>query len=130
MSLIDLTLHEAADKLNAGEVTSRQLCEALLERVNSVESKVGALVSINNDRILAAADEADARRSSGSPIGRYDGLPITIKDNIVEKGEEAKCASSILNGLDNLYDSTVVSKLKDAGCVIFGRANMDEFAMG
>ena len=130
MSLIDLTLHEAADKLNAGEVTSRQLCEALLERVNSVESKVGALVSINNDRILAAADEADARRSSGSPIGRYDGLPITIKDNIVEKGEEAKCASSILNGLDNLYDSTVVTKLKEAGCVIFGRANMDEFAMG
>lgn len=130
MSLIDLTLHEAADKLNAGEVTSRQLCEALLERVSSVEGKVGALVSINNDKILAAADEADTRRSSGSAVGRYDGLPITIKDNIVEKGEEAKCASSILNGLDNLYDSTVVSKLKEAGCVIFGRANMDEFAMG
>ena len=130
MSLIDLSLHAAADKLAAGEVTSRQLCEALLARVDQVEDKVGALVSINADRILAAADAADARRSAGQAIGRYDGLPITIKDNIVEEGEEAKCASSILDGLENVYDSTVVRKLKEAGCVIFGRANMDEFAMG
>ena len=130
MSLINLKLHEAADKLAAGELTSRQLCEALLERVDAVEEKVGALVSINNSRILAAADAADARRAAGESIGRYDGLPITIKDNIVEEGEESKCASSIIDGLVNVYDSTVVRKLKEAGCVIFGRANMDEFAMG
>ncbi|MDD7984911.1 Asp-tRNA(Asn)/Glu-tRNA(Gln) amidotransferase subunit GatA [Lentisphaera marina] len=130
MSLIDLKLHEAADKLAAGEVTSRQLCEALLARVDAVEEKVGALVSINNERVLAAADASDARRASGSSLGRYDGLPITIKDNIVEEGEESKCASSIIDGLVNVYDSTVVRKLKEAGCVVFGRANMDEFAMG
>ena len=130
MSLIDLTLHEAADKLAAGEVTSRQLCEALLARIDEVEDKVGALVSFNKDAILASADTADSRRTAGNAIGRYDGLPITIKDNIVEKGEESRCSSSILNGLDNLYDSTVVSKLREAGCVILGRANMDEFAMG
>jgi aspartyl-tRNA(Asn)/glutamyl-tRNA(Gln) amidotransferase subunit A len=130
MSLIDIKLHEAADKLAAGEVTSRQLCEALLARVEDVEEKVGALVSINKDNVMAEADASDARRAVGNAIGRYDGLPITIKDNIVEKGEEAKCSSSILNGLNNLYDSTVVLKLKEAGCVVFGRANMDEFAMG
>ncbi|WDE97377.1 Asp-tRNA(Asn)/Glu-tRNA(Gln) amidotransferase subunit GatA [Lentisphaera profundi] len=130
MSLINLSLHEAADKLAAGKVTSRALCEALLARVDQVEDKVGALVSINAERILAAADAADARRAAGTAIGRYDGLPITIKDNIIEEGEEAKCASSILDGLTNVYDSTVVRKLKEAGCVIFGRANMDEFAMG
>jgi aspartyl-tRNA(Asn)/glutamyl-tRNA(Gln) amidotransferase subunit A len=130
VSLIDLTLHEAADKLAAGQVTSRQLCEALLARIDQVEAKVGALVSINRDSILATADASDKRRVAGQAIGRYDGLPITIKDNIVEKGEEARCGSSILNGLKNVYDSTVVTKLKDAGCVIFGRSNMDEFAMG
>jgi aspartyl-tRNA(Asn)/glutamyl-tRNA(Gln) amidotransferase subunit A len=130
MSLIELKLHEAADQLAAGEVTSRQLCEALLARIDAVEDKVGALVSINKQNVLAQADAADARRAAGEALGRYDGLPITIKDNIVEKGEEARCASSILNGLKNLYDSTVVSKLKEVGCVVFGRANMDEFAMG
>ena len=130
MSTINLTLHEAADKLAAGEVTSRQLCEDLLARIDSVEAKVNALVSINKDKVLAEADAADSRRTSGNAIGRYDGLPITIKDNIVEEGEEARCASSILNGLENVYDSTVVKKLKEAGCVVFGRANMDEFAMG
>jgi len=130
MSLIDLTLHEAADKLNAREVTSRQLCEDLLARIDAVEDKVNAIVSINRDKVLAAADASDSRREAGNAIGRYDGLPVTIKDNIVEEGEEARCASSILNGLENVYDSTVVTKLKEAGCVVFGRANMDEFAMG
>lgn len=130
MSLIDLTLHESADKLAAGEVTSRQLCEALFSRIDAVEDKVKALVSINKNKVLAQADEADKRRASGSSLGRYDGLPVTIKDNIVEEGEEARCSSSILNGLTNVYDSTVVAKLKEAGCIIFGRANMDEFAMG
>ncbi|NQZ59017.1 MAG: Asp-tRNA(Asn)/Glu-tRNA(Gln) amidotransferase subunit GatA, partial [Lentisphaeraceae bacterium] len=130
MSLIDLTLHEAADKLAAGEVTARQLCEALLSRVEEVEERVGALVSIEDEAILAAADVSDARRAAGEAIGRYDGLPITIKDNIVEEGREARCASSILDGLKHVYDSTVVTKLKEAGCIIFGRANMDEFAMG
>jgi aspartyl-tRNA(Asn)/glutamyl-tRNA(Gln) amidotransferase subunit A len=130
MSLINLSLHEAADKLAAGEVTSRQLCEALLARVDQVEDKVGALVSINNEKVLVTADASDARRAAGNAFGRYDGLPITIKDNIIEEGEEGKCASSILDGLENVYDSTVVRKLKEAGCVVFGRANMDEFAMG
>jgi len=130
MSLIDYKLHEAADKLAAGEVTSRQLCEALLARIDQVEDKVGALVSIDNAAVLAAADVADARRTAGESLGRYDGLPITIKDNIVEEGVEARCSSTILDGLEHVYDSTVVSKLKEAGCIIFGRANMDEFAMG
>ena len=84
MSLINLSLHEAADKLASGKVTSRALCEALLARVEQVEDKVGALVSINAERILAAADVADARRATGTAIGRYDGLPITIKDNILQ----------------------------------------------
>ncbi|MCH2204449.1 MAG: Asp-tRNA(Asn)/Glu-tRNA(Gln) amidotransferase subunit GatA [Lentisphaerales bacterium] len=130
MSLIDLTLHEAADKLVAGEVTSRELCEALLSRIEEVEERVGALVSIDDEKVIAAAEESDKRRAEGKAFGRYDGLPITIKDNIVAKGEEARCSSSILNGLENIYDSTVVTKLKDAGCIVFGRANMDEFAMG
>lgn len=130
MSTINLTLHEAADKLAAGEVTSKQLCEDLLARIDQVEDKVNALVSINKDKVLAEAEASDARRAAGQAFGRYDGLPITLKDNIVEKDEEARCSSSILNGLKNVYDSTVVAKLKEAGCVIFGRANMDEFAMG
>ena len=130
MSLVDLTLREAADKLAAGEVTSKELCEALLSRIEEVEERVGALVSIDDEKVISAAEESDKRRAEGNAIGRYDGLPITIKDNIVEKGDEARCSSSILNGLENVYDSTVVSKLKEAGCIVFGRANMDEFAMG
>ena len=130
MNLIDLKLHEAADKLAAGEVTSRQLCEALLSRIEEVEERIGALVSIDDEKTLAAADAADARRAAGQALGRYDGLPITIKDNIVEEGVEARCSSKILDGLEHVYDSTVVTKLKEAGCIIFGRANMDEFAMG
>ena len=88
--------------------------------MDKVEAKVGALVSINHEKALAAADASDERRAAGETLGRYDGLPITIKDNIVEAGEEAKCSSSILDGLENVYDSTVVRKLKEAGCVVFG----------
>ena len=73
MSLIGLSLSEAAEKLNDGSVTSVELCEALLARVDEVEDKVGALVSIDKEAVLASAQASDERRAAGNAIGEYDG---------------------------------------------------------
>ena len=128
--LISLSLRDAAAALRDGRVTSVALCTAFLERIQAVEPKVRALLAVNPESVLAQAAASDARRAAGAPLGDFDGIPITLKDNICTKDEQCSCASKILKGFVSPYDSFVTGKLKAAGCVLLGRANMDEFAMG
>ncbi len=129
-ALHDLTLHEAAALLSRGEVTARALCTALLERRQRLDGAVRAFVHGDADAVLSAAAAADARRRAGAALGRLDGLPIAIKDNLSVAGQPCGCASRMLAGYTAVYDATVVERLRAAGMIPDGRTNMDEFAMG
>ncbi|MGH0033594.1 MAG: Asp-tRNA(Asn)/Glu-tRNA(Gln) amidotransferase subunit GatA [Myxococcota bacterium] len=124
------TLARCRARLDAKEVSSRELVAASLERGAALDASVHALVGTRDERALAEAEAADARRSRGESFGRLDGIPLVVKDNMVMQGEPTTCASRILEGFVSPYDSTLVSRLQAAGAVIIGRSNMDEFAMG
>ncbi len=127
---VALTMREASALLADGEITSVELCKAFLARIAETEENVRALLSLNEEEILRQAEESDLRRKEGRAFGPLDGIPVTLKDNISEKDAPCSCASKILEGFRSPYDAFVTQKLRNAGCILFGRANMDEFAMG
>ena len=124
------TIYEIADKLKKGEITSVEICQQYLDNAAEKEESVKAFLHLDRDSILQQAAESDERRKSGKTLSDYDGIPIAVKDNIAVKGQPLSCASKLLEPVNSPYDATVVQKMKDAGIIIFGRTNMDEYAMG
>jgi len=129
MDLHDLTIHEAGDLLRARQVSSVELTRAILERIDRVEERVKAFVTLTPELALAQAQDADRRlrEGTGTPL---TGVPGVIKDVICTQGVRTTCSSRMLENFVPPYDATVVRRLKDAGLVMLGKANMDEFAMG
>lgn len=129
MSLHKMTLTEAQGLLRDKKISSRELTEAILSRIESVDQEVGAYITVDEKGALAAADAADAclARGEGGPL---TGLPVGLKDLLCTKGVKTTCASKMLENFIPTYDATVVEKLKIAGAVFPGKLNMDEFAMG
>jgi aspartyl-tRNA(Asn)/glutamyl-tRNA(Gln) amidotransferase subunit A len=123
MSLHTLSIHELRDRLRRGDISARQLTQAVLDRIQAVDGKVKAYLWLNPDDALAQADQADLTK----PLG---GIPVAIKDVINVTGQPCTCASKILQGYVAPYDAFVIRQLKAAGAVLLGRTNMDEFAMG
>jgi aspartyl-tRNA(Asn)/glutamyl-tRNA(Gln) amidotransferase subunit A len=115
--------------LDAGRVSSSALVDQALARAEAAQG-LGAFVHLQPERARADAEEADRRRARGSVRSPLDGIPIAIKDLMVQEGEPCTCASRILEGFVAPYQGTAVAKLCAAGAVIIGRTNMDEFAMG
>lgn len=130
MDLWQKTAAEMADLLAQRAVTSEEITQSCIERTDQVEPKVAALLARDAERALKLAREADGRRLRGSVKGPLDGVPIAIKDVLASKGERLTCGSRMLEAFTSPYDATVVDKLKARGAVLYGRANMDEFAMG
>jgi len=124
-----LTIAEVTEHLQRGDTTARQLLQSCLDRVRNVDSQVRAFLSIDEADALAQADAADQRRATGER-GPLLGVPIALKDVIAVKGHRLTCGSKILENFLSPYDATVTEKLRAAGAVLFGRVNMDEFAMG
>ena len=123
------SLAEQAEALEAGAVSARELVDAALARADA-SAGLGIFVSRRDDAARAEAEAADARRRGGDARSPLDGVPVAIKDNLIHRGEPCECASQILEGFVAPYQGTAVARLCDAGAVVIGRTNMDEFAMG
>jgi len=129
MDLFRLTAHEAGDLLRRRETSSLELTRAALSRISSVDSRVRAFVTVCEDQALQQARLADERLKNGN-AAPLTGVPALIKDNMCTNGVRTTCSSKMLEKFVPPYDATVVEKLKAAGMVMLGKANMDEFAMG
>jgi len=129
LNLYDLTIHQAHQLLKDREVSSWELTEAALKRIAEVEEKVHAIVTVTEDLALSQAKQADERIGSGDSTP-LTGVPALIKDNMCTRGIRTTCSSRMLENFVPPYDATVVEKLRQAGLVMMGKGNMDEFAMG
>ncbi|HOX41315.1 MAG TPA: amidase family protein, partial [bacterium] len=112
MNLHSLTISEASEKLAKGEVTSRELTEAVLKRIEAIDPNVGAFITVTKELALEQADASDKRRKEGRAIGPLDGIPIALKDCVLTKGIKTTDSSKILNDFIPPYDATVWKRLK------------------
>ena len=123
------TLAQQRDALAERRVSSRELVQASLDRAGAL-ADLNLVIATRAEAALAEAEAADQRRLAGTSRGPLDGVPVLIKDNMVQRGEPATCASRILEGFVSPYDGAMAERFAAAGAVIVGRTNMDEFAMG
>jgi len=130
--LNELTISELVAKLARREVSARAAMQACLDRIERVDGQIKAFISYDTADARAQADAADAALAAGQTHAQRPllGVPVAIKDVIAVKGQPLNCGSKILKDFISPYDATVVEKLRAAGAVVFGRLNMDEFAMG
>ena len=129
MELHTLTLHEALHMLKAGETTSVALTQAILSRIDVVEPKVQAYLSLDREGALRQAEQADLLRRDGQ-AGGLCGIPVAVKDVLCTKTMPTTCGSKMLEHFVAPYEATVISRLNQAGTVLLGKLAMDEFAMG
>jgi aspartyl-tRNA(Asn)/glutamyl-tRNA(Gln) amidotransferase subunit A len=129
MELHRLTVQQAQQTLSAGEISSLELTEALIDRICAVDNEIKAYLTLTLELARQEARAADERRAAGED-GPLLGIPLAIKDVICVQGVPATCGSRILEGFHPPYDATVIRRLKAAGAVILGKTNTDEFAMG
>ena len=130
MSLHELSATELAARIAAGDLSSTEAAQACLDRIGALDSQIGAFLRVDESAALEQAAAIDARRQAGESLGPLAGVPVAVKDNLCAIGEATTCASRMLETFRPPYDSTVVAKLRQAGAVLIGRTNLDEFAMG
>jgi len=129
MELYQLTAHELHEMIRRREVSCREVTESVLRRIEKVEDRIHAYITLTPDLAMEQAAAADARLQKGE-TGPLTGIPLAIKDVICTQGIRTTCGSHILGNFIPTYDATVIEKLKAAGAVFVGKTNMDEFAMG
>ena len=134
MSLYGKTASEIAEMIKNKEITSEEVTQEFLKRIDLLENKIGAFSSVLKEKALETAkifdNDNDENKRKNYDNTLLFGVPVALKDNILSKGDLTTASSQILKNYEGIYDATVVERLKKAGVVIIGKANMDEFAMG
>jgi aspartyl-tRNA(Asn)/glutamyl-tRNA(Gln) amidotransferase subunit A len=128
--LTTATAAELAALVASGETSAVEVTQAHLSRIAATDAVIHAFLHVDDEGALAAARAVDARRAAGEPLGPLAGVPLALKDVFATRGVPTTCGSRILQGWIPPYDATVTARLRDAGVVILGKTNMDEFAMG
>jgi aspartyl-tRNA(Asn)/glutamyl-tRNA(Gln) amidotransferase subunit A len=128
--LTRLSAAEIGAAVAAGEVSAVEVTQAHLDRIVAVEPELHAFLHVAGIGALAAAGEIDRRRAAGAELGPLAGVPLALKDVLTTADMPTTCGSKILKGWQPPYDATVTRRLRDAGVIILGKTNMDEFAMG
>ncbi|MGH7396760.1 MAG: amidase, partial [Candidatus Rokuibacteriota bacterium] len=128
--LASLTTRELGAVYRSGQATPTQAATEYLARIERLDPHVHAFLTVTRDDALRGAAEADARFKAGTPRGPLDGVPVALKDVFCTRGIRTTCGSKILESFVPPYDATVVARLREAGTILLGKLNMDEFAMG
>ena len=129
MELKTLTIMQALNLIKAGKLTSLELCKQCLSEIEKTKD-FNALHEVCKEQALKKAKQIDEDIKNGKAVGALAGIPIVLKDNINYVGTKTTCSSKVLETYESVYNATVAQKLEDAGAIIIGKANMDEFAMG
>ncbi|MCX6796148.1 MAG: Asp-tRNA(Asn)/Glu-tRNA(Gln) amidotransferase subunit GatA, partial [Candidatus Falkowbacteria bacterium] len=129
MKFNELTIKEASELLQKKEITSIELTKACFDRIKEIDGKIKACLTLCEEEALLAAKQANEKIKRGE-TGDILGIPFLVKDNIMTEGIKTTAASKILKNYIAPYDATVVAKLKEAGAVLLGKTNLDEFAHG
>lgn len=123
-------IKEISRKIKNKEISALEITEEYLKNLKKTSVKLGTYISLTEEEAIKKAEEIDNKIATREEIGDLAGIPMGIKDNISTKGIETTCGSKILEGYKPIYNATVVDKLNEAGGIILGKCNMDEFAMG
>jgi aspartyl/glutamyl-tRNA(Asn/Gln) amidotransferase, A subunit len=126
----ELPAKELAALIKSKEISAVEATKEFLQRIEETEPEIDAFLTVTRNEALERAEKVDADIAAGEPIGELAGVPIAVKDNISTKGVKTTCASKMLENYVPPFDATVIEKLYDAGAVLVGKTNMDEFAMG
>jgi aspartyl-tRNA(Asn)/glutamyl-tRNA(Gln) amidotransferase subunit A len=124
------TVVDIAADIASGKTSAVEVLEQHLARITEREGEIHAFNLVTTDQARATAQQVDADIKAGKPVGALAGVPIALKDNMCTRGIETTCSSKILEGWKPPYDATVVTRLQQAGAVMVGKTNLDEFAMG
>ncbi len=130
MELCDVSASQLAELLRGKKVTSREITESVLERIQAREESIHAFITVTPEEARRQADLADEKIRKGGPLSPLTGIPVAVKDNLCTKDIRTTCASKMLANYTPPYDATVVNRLRSEGMVMIGKTNMDEFAMG
>ena len=128
--ILDLTAAALGEKIGAREISSVEATTAYLDRIEKLNGSINAYVTVEKEEALKRAKEIDEKIAAGELKSPLAGVPVAVKDNMCIKGSRTSCSSKILSNFYPTFSSTAVEKLLDAGAVVLGRTNMDEFAMG
>ena len=124
------TVVDIAADIASGKTSAVEVLEQHLARITERESEIHAFNLVTTEQARATAQRVDADIKAGKPVGALAGVPVALKDNMCTRGIETTCSSKILEGWKPPYDATVVTRLQQAGAVMVGKTNLDEFAMG
>lgn len=130
MSITNLSAREIRDQIVSGQLSSAEVTQAFLDRIEQVDGQVKAFLNVDQDAALEQARQVDRRIAAGESVGCLGGVPVAVKDLLCTRGRVTSCASRMLSEFRPPYNATVIEKLADADGVLIGKTNLDEFAMG